>query len=113
MKVTLISAAILSCTQAWWDGGHLLTARRAYDLLEVENPEALYFANALLAPLKRHYPDITSQEGNYPFVEAAIFPDEPIVRTTYPEYTVWHYINYAYMIDGGSIEDFPDFNPAS
>ena len=56
MKVTFVSAALLGCTQAWWDGGHLLTARRAYDLLEIENPEALSFATQMLAPLKRHYP---------------------------------------------------------
>jgi hypothetical protein len=52
-----------------------LAARRAYDLLEVENPAALNFANAALAPLKRHYPSITESEGNYPFVECATFAD--------------------------------------
>jgi hypothetical protein len=63
----------------------------------------------MLGPLKRHYPDITSHEGNYPFVECAIFADETIVRSTYPQYTVWHYVDQPYLIDGGSMEDFPDF----
>jgi hypothetical protein len=52
-----------------------LAARRAYDLLQVENPAALEAANLALAPLKRHYPDITFSENNYPFVECATFAD--------------------------------------
>jgi hypothetical protein len=75
MKSFIAVSVLAGATQAWWDSGHLLTARRAYDLLEVENPAALNFANAALAPLKRHYPDITESEGSYPFVECATFAD--------------------------------------
>ena len=53
-----------------------IAARRAYDILYVENPAALAAANAALGPLKRHYPDLTESEGNYPFVECATFADE-------------------------------------
>jgi hypothetical protein len=52
-----------------------MTARRAYDILEAENPDVLSKANAILAPLKRHYPDLTENENTYPFVECATFAD--------------------------------------
>jgi hypothetical protein len=52
-----------------------MTARRAYDILEAENPDVLSKANSILAPLKRHYPDLTATESNYPFVECATFAD--------------------------------------
>ena len=52
-----------------------MTARRAYDLLSTENPTALKAAQDMLSSLKRHYPDITKNEKDHPFVECATFAD--------------------------------------
>jgi hypothetical protein len=71
--ITIISAG---AANAWFDSGHLLTARRAYDILETNNPDVLNAANAMLSVLNRHEPSLTSSEGDYPFVECATFADE-------------------------------------
>jgi hypothetical protein len=90
---TFIAVALTGAANAWWESGHntpfiiekmlrldwtyshLLTARRAYDILETNNPDALQAANDMLESLKRHYPSITTNEKNYPFVECATFAD--------------------------------------
>jgi hypothetical protein len=51
-KSFLITAALAGAAQAWWDKGHLLVARIAYDILQRENPAALEGANADLSILK-------------------------------------------------------------
>lgn len=76
MKTQLfVISALVGAANAWWDSGHLLTARRAYDILSAENPNVLLAAEAMLRPLKRDYPEITKTEDNYPFVECATFAD--------------------------------------
>ena len=72
---TFITVALTGACNAWWESGHLLTARRAYDILETNNPNVLQAANEMLEPLKRHFPSITTNEGRYPFVECATFAD--------------------------------------
>jgi len=72
MKVLLF---LLSTVTAWWETGHLLTARRAYDLLAADHPSVLSQAQTMLQPLKDHYPDLTFNEGDHPFVECATFAD--------------------------------------
>jgi hypothetical protein len=50
-------------------------ARIAYDILAQEDQSSLNSANDLLTYLKSSEPNITSAEGDYPFVETAIFAD--------------------------------------
>jgi hypothetical protein len=96
---------------AWWDSGHLLTARRAYDLLEVENPYILGLVNAKLAPLKKDYPSITFEEGDHPFVECATFADV-IKGRGYSWQSPWHFVDQPYVdTPGKTIDDYPDFEP--
>ena len=52
-KSFLITAALAGAAQAWWDKGHLIVARIAFDILQKENPTALAGANAKLAVLKK------------------------------------------------------------
>lgn len=76
MKLTsFVVVAFSGCVNAWWDQGHLLTARRAFDLLSTENPSVLKAAQNMLVSLKTNYPDITFSEKDHPFVECATFAD--------------------------------------
>jgi hypothetical protein len=72
---SLFVVASIGCVSAWWDQGHLLTARRAYDILQDQHPQILELANKMLVPLKQHYPEITKTEKDFPFVETATFAD--------------------------------------
>ena len=48
---SFILILILQSVSAWWDTGHLLVARIAYDILEFEHPPTLYAANQILRVL--------------------------------------------------------------
>ncbi len=77
MNKSLASLALLAATaHAWWDKGHLIAARVAYDILQEEDPAALAAANSLLNVLQVDG-DIPAlnHERNYPFVECAPFAD--------------------------------------
>jgi hypothetical protein len=50
-------------------------ARQAQAILEKQNPAALAAALSVLAPLKKDYPSLTSDEGSHPFTECALFAD--------------------------------------
>jgi len=97
---TFITIAISGAANAWWDSGHLLTARRAYDILQTDHPDVLEAANAMLAPLKAHYPDLTKTEKDYPFVECATFADE-IKNLGYGWQSGWHFIDQPYVDEAG------------
>jgi len=60
---------------AWWDNGHFLVARIAYDKLKKENPAVIEKIDGILKPLKDAYPEKTNWEGDYPLVECATFAD--------------------------------------
>jgi hypothetical protein len=76
MKLScFIAVAFAGCVNAWWDQGHLLTARRASDILSKENPAVLKAALAMLAPLKKNYSSITFSEKDHAFIECATFAD--------------------------------------
>lgn len=76
MNKTFVFGALIITAQAWWDKGHLLVARVAYDILERENPHALEGANEELAILKGHSTiQALGSESDYPFVECAVFAD--------------------------------------
>jgi hypothetical protein len=86
----------------------MVVARHAQALLEEERPDVLEEAIQMLAPLKEHYPDLTTDEGNYPFTECTNFADS-IIPLGYDWQFHWHFIDTPYMIEGGDIDDFPDF----
>lgn len=71
----ILAAGITAECNAWWGTGHLIVARRAFDILSEENPAALAAANVELQSLARYYSDLTYDEGDYPFVECADFAD--------------------------------------
>mmetsp|Transcript_42245 Transcript_42245/g.30424 ORF Transcript_42245/g.30424 Transcript_42245/m.30424 type:complete len:88 (-) Transcript_42245:1211-1474(-) len=71
----VLAAGITSECNAWWGTGHLIVARRAYDILLEEDPAALAAAEVELQPLAKYYSSITYDEGDYPFVECATFAD--------------------------------------
>jgi len=48
MKVTATIAMLMQGTQAWWNNGHLITARIAYDTLLEKSPEVIKKAEAYL-----------------------------------------------------------------
>jgi len=71
----ILVASLASECNAWWGKGHLIIARRAYDILLQENPTALAAAEAELIPLAASYPYLTRDENYHPFVECANFAD--------------------------------------
>lgn len=65
----------------------------------------------MLAPLKRHYPEITKSEGSHPFVECATFADV-IKGLGYTWQSGWHFIDQPYVNQAGKdISDYPGFVP--
>ncbi|TNV72394.1 hypothetical protein FGO68_gene13626 [Halteria grandinella] len=52
---------------------------------------------------------ITS-EKDYPFVECATFADQ-IKEKGMMWQNNWHFVNYPYLDEGGSVNDFPNFKP--
>jgi RNAse (barnase) inhibitor barstar len=62
---------------AWWDNGHLLTARIAFDVLNEESPSTVNAVNKILAPLREVDPSwTTSETPEHGFVECATWADE-------------------------------------
>lgn len=99
---------------AWWDKGHIIAARVAYDILEAEAPEALVGANAELSVLKHSTSThilATDHERDYPFVECAPFADT-IKGQGYSFQSDWHFINQPYTDEDASLESYPfEFDP--
>jgi hypothetical protein len=80
-------------------------ATQAQTLLEAENQAVLNAALAELAPLKKYYPDITTDEGSHPFSECATFADN-IKAEGYDWQSGWHFIDQPYLMQGGTLADF-------
>lgn len=101
-----VLAGSLGTVNAWWDKGHLIAARIAYDHLESESPAALQGANELLAILKNEG-DILAldHENDYPFVECAPFADT-IKGQGYSYQSDWHFTNQPYLDEDPNIEDY-------
>ena len=101
---------LISTAAAWWDNGHLIVSRIAYDILQQKSPEALDKVNSILSVLKKSDPSYTDHEGKYPFVECSTFADK--IKYKGGSYqSPWHFIDQAYLDQGGTIKDFPDFQP--
>jgi len=72
--VALVCAVQVSQIMAWGGQTHLMTAKRAYDILKTKNPAALSKAEEVL----RKYSDADTQahEQDYIFVEGVTWPDD-------------------------------------
>ena len=59
MKLGLLqSVVLLTCSMqpgvlAWWDTGHLIIARIAYNILQEKSPETITQINDILMPLEQ------------------------------------------------------------
>ena len=115
MKSLLIISMLLSLTTAWWDKGHLLTARIAQLLLEEENgsvgQQKFNRTLEILHKLKITDPAWTNSENKNPFTECATFADQ-IKNKGGAWQKGWHFIDEPYLDQGGDISDF-DFKADS
>ena len=41
MRSIFAAVALVGVTNAWWEAGHLITAKRAEDILHKQNPDVL------------------------------------------------------------------------
>jgi hypothetical protein len=104
MKYTLIVLGTAAhSTNAWWNNGHMFTARIAYDLLEENHPELLTKANGILANLGNF---TTLETPEHAFVECATFPDK-IKHRGFGAQAHWHFVDTPLMADDFS----KDINP--
>ena len=101
-------AALAGVTNAWFDTGHLLVARIAYEILQNEDPAQLQKANAILAELKANDPSAVSKEGAHPFVECAPWADSFKYNGGLYQ-KEWHFIDQPFLDEGGTINDYPNF----
>ena len=101
--------ALLSSVTAWWDHGHLLTARIAYDVLQKDSPGTIDAVNNLLEPLREADPKLTKTESaEHGFVECATWAD--IIKNLGGMWQYnWHFVDQPYLSDGDKIEDYPKF----
>jgi len=106
---SIITGALCSSVSAWWNQGHLLTARVAYDILEEKSPQTVKDVTNVLSYLKSSDPNWTVNEDQHPMVECATFGD--FIKYKGGSYQKgWHFIDEPYFDEGGDISDFPDFN---
>ena len=81
-----------------------LVARRAEDILNTEDPEALARAINELAVLKQSQPTLITREDQHPFTECATFSDD--IKGFLGFQSGWHFVDQPYLDQGGSLEDF-------
>jgi len=86
-------ALCLNAVNAWWDGGHIIVARIAFDLLE--GSSALDKANELLSHYKK-----SSLERDFPFVECATYGDY-IKGYGGSFQSSWHFVDTPLFDEGG------------
>lgn len=86
----LVILALLQVTQiaAWNSETHLMTARKAYDILKQKNPAALQKAEDVLTKFSDY--SISNHEKDYPFVECVTWPDD-IKRIGGGWQSGWHF----------------------
>jgi len=111
MKFTLIAAAFVGSTQAWWGDGHILVAKIAQDFLEKNSPATLATVLDVLKPLKANDAGYTKYEDKHPFVECANMADK--IKHMGGDYqSGWHFIDSP-LVDqkGKTIKDYTKFIP--
>ena len=103
-----VLAALTSSAMCWWNDGHIMVARIAYDVLKKNNPSVLNQAQSLLDVLTVKNPSLITSEGDYSFVESATFADD-IKPRGFKWQDPWHFVDYPYFDQGGDMETFPKF----
>lgn len=62
----------------------------------------------MLAIFSQSNPSLTHTEGDYPFVECAVFADN--IKSKGGSFqSEWHFVNTPYLDQGGSVDDYPQF----
>ena len=98
MKLILL-LVIANFVTAWWDSAHLMTAKRAYDILNKECLPCLLKAERLLKVLHKTKPNLTKNEGKYPFVECATWADIVKDKGKSGWQDEWHYMRRPLVIE--------------
>ena len=80
---------LASQADAWWNNGHMFTARVAFDYLSDKRPDVLKKANGILANLAS-FTDLETSERA--FVECATFPDK-IKHRGFSAQSHWHFVD--------------------
>ena len=91
---------LTSTALAWHGSGHYLVAHIAQTYLQEHNPDALDWANRILAP----YTDVCG-ENFYPFVESASWADK-IESQGWNIFDSYHFIKNPWYADGGVPKNF-------
>lgn len=91
-QLLLLASSLLGTTSAWWNNGHMLTARIAYDYLQENNPEVLAAAEKKLQPMTY----LNEHEQNHTFVEAATFADDIKIKGMNDQ-SPWHFIDQPFF----------------
>ena len=77
-------------------------------MLEKYDPSALDKANELLHIYSDANPTKTPKESEFPFVECATLADD-IKRTGGGYQSNWHFMDEAFLDQGGNIEDYDNY----
>lgn len=97
--------ALATESAAWWNNGHLITARIAYDYIMDESPATMTAINSRLQFLKDSDASWTVNEQDHPMVECATFAD--FIKYKGGSYQKnWHFTDNPYLDQGGSISDY-------
>ena len=72
----VVTAFLVSASQAWSINGHLMVSNIAYNLLNERNPESLAAAEKMMTYLTDYDSSFTTHEKNHAFVETATFADD-------------------------------------
>lgn len=99
-----LAASILTDrAQAWWNNGHMITAKIAYDYLMEHNPEVVAKVEEVLKPTSY----LTTHEANHIFVEAATFADDLKLKG-FNDQSPWHFIDQPFFDGIANHTVFPE-----
>lgn len=89
----------------------MVVSRIAYEKLLQENTAALNKANALLSVATQENPTLNPAENEHPFVESSTLADT--IKYAGGGYqSEWHFIDFPYLDQGNSINNYPGFKLA-
>ena len=87
-KLTIFALLQVSQISAWSGEPHFIIAKKAYEILKVENPSALQKAEDILGQFSDQSTKLKEQD--YPFVECVTWPDD-IKRAGGGWQAEWHF----------------------
>mmetsp|Transcript_26124 Transcript_26124/g.30172 ORF Transcript_26124/g.30172 Transcript_26124/m.30172 type:complete len:183 (-) Transcript_26124:375-923(-) len=85
---------LITTASAFWDTGHMIIARIAYDQIKKISPFTLYTVEQKITVLQNF-----SNEGKYPFVESSIWADEN-KHIGWNAFRSWHSEGIPYLHSG-------------